>query len=238
MAEENLGLDLASQTGQENIVEAIEGLNDGQNGSGLANQSGQEAIKESIENFSNDIIDVLNDILLAIAPQGTPKASIPTGSVIFYAGLTAPEGFLHCNGTIYNILDYPDLASFIEDNYGSLNYFGGDGTTTFAVPDWRGEFFRAAGTNSRSGQGSGGSVGEHQDQTMHVRLAANKNENVGQLQGNTSGWLSSSNEDALETSNSHYWMNISSGNSGLDSSATQRYASRPTNTSLLVCIKT
>ena len=91
--------------------------------------------------------------------------STPVGTVIYYAGLTAPNGYLKCDGSIYNITDYSDLAFFIKTNYGAENYFGGDGTTTFAVPDWRGEFFRASGTNSHANQGSGANVGVHQDAT-------------------------------------------------------------------------
>jgi hypothetical protein len=32
------------------------------------------------------------------------------------------------------------LANYIESAYGSKNYFGGDGTSTFAVPDWSADF--------------------------------------------------------------------------------------------------
>ena len=60
---------------------------------------------------------------------------LPVGSVISYMGMTAPDNYLICDGTTYNISDYPFLADHIKNNFGSYNYFGGDGTTTFAVPD-------------------------------------------------------------------------------------------------------
>lgn len=186
----------------------------------------------------NGTYDVTNYASVLINVSGGGGSDLITGSVIFYAGTTAPSGYLVCDGTVYNIADYADLASFFNTNYGSVNYWGGNGTTTFAVPDWRGEFFRAAGTNSRAGQGSGGTVGEHQNQTMQNRLAAQKNQNYIQLQGNTSGWLSVDDADAYETSDTHYWMTTTASQSGLDKNAPQRYAARPTNTSLLVCIKT
>ena len=187
------------------------------------NANGEYVAPEGVDGYSPVIVEV--DTVL-------------TGTVIFYAGVTAPAGYLACDGTTYSISDYPQLSEFIEDNYGSVDYFGGDGETTFAVPDWRGEFFRASGQNSRTGQGSGGSVGEHQNATMQNRVAADYGLRVGQVQANTSGWVTVSDADALETSPTHYWMNISSNSVGVDASESQRYASRPTNTSLLVCIKT
>ena len=77
----------------------------------------------------------------------------------------APQGWLRCEGQIINIADYPELATFYASQHGASNYWGGDGITTFAVPDLRGEFIRGAGTNSHVNQGNGGAVGEHQDGT-------------------------------------------------------------------------
>jgi hypothetical protein len=59
-----------------------------------------------------------------------------------------------------------NLAEFINTQFGSYNYFGGDGITTFAVPDLRGEFLRCTGTNSHANNGNGSSVGIHQNGTM------------------------------------------------------------------------
>lgn len=97
------------------------------------------------------------------------QQSTPIGAIIPYMGTTAPSGYLACDGGVYSISLYPLLAGFFETQFGSINYFGGDGTTTFAVPNLQGEFIRGAGTNSHSNQGSGGSVGEHQDGTTHAR---------------------------------------------------------------------
>ena len=77
----------------------------------------------------------------------------------------APQGWLRCEGQEVKIADYPELATFYASQHGASNYWGGDGITTFAVPDLRGEFIRGAGTNSHANQGNGGAVGEHQDGT-------------------------------------------------------------------------
>ena len=58
----------------------------------------------------------------------------PVGSIISYLGNNVPKHYLLCDGTVYNITDYPELAKHIKDEFGAYNYFGGDGITTFAVP--------------------------------------------------------------------------------------------------------
>lgn len=70
-----------------------------------------------------------------MGPQG-PDGN-PIGSIISYLGSTAPEGYLVCDGKEYQIADHSQLAAFFEKEFGSKNHFGGDGTSTFAVPDFR-----------------------------------------------------------------------------------------------------
>ena len=59
----------------------------------------------------------------------------PVGSIISYMGNKVPAHYLLCDGSEYNIADYPELAKHFKDDLGAVNYFGGDGITTFAVPD-------------------------------------------------------------------------------------------------------
>lgn len=63
----------------------------------------------------------------------------PSGAIWEYGGLVTPAGWLFCNGALYNRSDYPDLSTVLG------NRFGGDGTTTFAVPDFRGRVSMGAG---------------------------------------------------------------------------------------------
>jgi microcystin-dependent protein len=53
------------------------------------------------------------------------------GEIKMFAGDFAPSGWAFCDGQLLNISDYPDLHSLIGDTY------GGDGVTTFALPDLR-----------------------------------------------------------------------------------------------------
>ncbi|MDD3241466.1 MAG: tail fiber protein [Bacilli bacterium] len=65
----------------------------------------------------------------------TNTSSTITGTIISFLSTSTPEGYVKCDGTIYNIVDYPKLANFIKNQYGSFSFFGGDGTNTFAVPN-------------------------------------------------------------------------------------------------------
>jgi phage-related tail fiber protein len=61
----------------------------------------------------------------------------PSGSIISYAANTPPSGFLECNGAEISRSVYNDLFNAIGTTFGN-----GDGSTTFKIPDLRGEFIR------------------------------------------------------------------------------------------------
>lgn len=64
----------------------------------------------------------------------TSDASVtPTGVVSFFAGSSAPSGWLLCDGSAVNRTTYSALFGVIGTTYGS-----GDGVTTFTLPDLRG----------------------------------------------------------------------------------------------------
>ena len=98
--------------------------------------------------------------LLKLIAGGTLWADCPIGTINAYGGATAPDGWMLCQGQAISRTDYADLFNVIGTSFGS-----GDGSTTFNVPDLRGEFLRGSGTNSHTNQGSGSAVGVHQDST-------------------------------------------------------------------------
>ena len=59
----------------------------------------------------------------------------PVGGIIRTIGNKTPKHYLMCDGSTHNIVDYPYLAQYFKDTFGAINVFGGDGTTTFGVPD-------------------------------------------------------------------------------------------------------
>ena len=61
----------------------------------------------------------------------------PAGAVIYHAANAPPTGFIKANGAAISRSTYADLFSAIGTTFGA-----GDGSTTFLVPDLRGEFMR------------------------------------------------------------------------------------------------
>lgn len=80
----------------------------------------------------------------------------PAGTVITFAGASAPTGYLACNGQQVDRVTYADLFAAIGVIYGV-----GDGTTTFNLPDLRGEFIR--GWDDGRGIDSGRAFGSSQN---------------------------------------------------------------------------
>jgi microcystin-dependent protein len=58
---------------------------------------------------------------------------VPAGVIHQYAGAAAPDGYLLCDGSAISRTDYANLFAAIGTTYGV-----GDGSTTFAIPDFRG----------------------------------------------------------------------------------------------------
>ncbi|HSY20139.1 MAG TPA: tail fiber protein, partial [Candidatus Acidoferrales bacterium] len=64
------------------------------------------------------------------------------GEIILYPAHFAPHGWRFCDGSLIQISQYPTLYACIGTNY------GGDGVTTFALPDLRGRAPISAGAGS------------------------------------------------------------------------------------------
>lgn len=87
----------------------------------------------------------------------------PTGAIIAYGGVSAPSGYLLCDGSSYLRATYPALFTAISTAYGTA-----DGTH-FNVPDLRGQFLRGVsgassndpGKASRTAMATGGNTGNN-----------------------------------------------------------------------------
>jgi microcystin-dependent protein len=66
------------------------------------------------------------------APTWTTIGVAPTGSIMIWAGSSAPAGWLLCDGTLYSNTTYAALYAIVGTTYGS-------GTGTFAVPNLKGK---------------------------------------------------------------------------------------------------
>lgn len=79
-----------------------------------------------------------------------------TGTVLPFAGAAAPGGWLLCHGQAVSRSEYANLFGVIGETFGD-----GDGSTTFNVPDLRGEFIR--GLDAGRGVDAGRTLGSAQD---------------------------------------------------------------------------
>lgn len=162
----------------------------------------------------------------------------PIGHILSYMGNSTPKHYLICDGNIYNINDYPYLAQHFADNFGKANYFGGDGIATFAVPDLRGEFLRGTGANAHYKQGAGSGVGGHQDATQIQNIfmeASNKRVYAFGASGYASGTVI--NQDSVIATRAGQGSYNADAQNGNASAQISIYTPRPTNTSVLYCIK-
>ena len=82
-------------------------------------------------------------------------AGVPTGAVFCVAVATIPSGYLECNGTAVSRSTFAALFALIGTQYGT-----GNGSTTFNLPDLRGEFVR--GFDNGRGVDSGRSIASNQ----------------------------------------------------------------------------
>ena len=72
---------------------------------------------------------------------------VPAGTVLPFAGDTAPEGWAICNGDPVSRTEYVELFTAIGELWGV-----GDGSTTFNLPDMRGQFLRGKNNGRLDGE--------------------------------------------------------------------------------------
>jgi microcystin-dependent protein len=151
-------------------------------------------------------------------PNGSTQAaavSLPAGVVLHFANSTAPSGWLECNGATVSRATYPALFSAIGTVYGA-----GDGSTTFKLPDLRGQFLR--GWDNGAGVDPGRAIGTSQADafTSHTHSATSGNFSI--------------------TGNTQFSYGGAGASLGISATtaATGGTETRPKNIAMLPCIKT
>ena len=158
---------------------------------------------------------------------GTVYADAPIGAIQAYGGAEAPRGWLLCDGSAVSRTVYSELFAKIGTAFGE-----GDGSTTFNIPDLRGEFLRGAGTNGHSEQGNGGNVGQHQDATVIGKSYWSHNNGNIYLTSDDSSFV---NMDTLKTNADLLKMAAPAANPSGSNGVV--FTLRPTNTSVNYIIK-
>ena len=87
---------------------------------------------------------------------------VPSGTVLYFAGSSAPAGWLKANGAAVSRTAYAALFAAIGTPYGA-----GDGRSTFNLPDLRGEFIRGWDDGRGVDPGRGFGFGQADDMQQH-----------------------------------------------------------------------
>jgi phage-related tail fiber protein len=151
----------------------------------------------------------------------TPTGSSDTGSVTFFATSSAPAGWLKANGAAVSRTTYAALFSAIGTTFGV-----GDGSTTFNLPDLRGEFMR--GWDDGRGVDTGRAFGSAQ------ATRVNNIQTVGR--GGTGLFTSITVDDNGTTSSLIYTGGFTGGDQSLNFTK-KGGDTYPRNIALLACIK-
>lgn len=106
------------------------------------------AISRSKLDFGGGLVDAdiapgANIASSKISGLGGAGGAPPTGGIMPYAGSAAPSGWLLCDGSAVSRTLQSSLFSVIGITYG-----GGDGSSTFNVPDLRGRVIVGVGTHA------------------------------------------------------------------------------------------
>lgn len=154
-------------------------------------------------------LGVLNQSSLSFAPAN----AVPIGAVNTFAMNSAPSGWLSCDGSAVSRTTYSGLFSAVGTTYGT-----GDGSTTFNVPDLRGEFVR--GLDNGRGVDSGRVLGSAQADEFKAH-----NHTVGQY------------GDFIRTTTTVMAAGYEPAQNNVNTSSTGGTETRPRNIALLYCIK-
>ncbi len=158
----------------------------------------------------------------------------PAGTVNYFANTTAPNGYLIGNGQAVNRTTYAELFAAIGTLYGA-----GDGTTTFNVPDLRGEFIRGAALTGTVDAGR--TFGSKQAGTI-VNGDFDPSPTPSSMQASTGSYQSNYGADSFDATvyspvTTIASWNAASGTYNQASGSNNFGITRPRNIALLPCIK-
>jgi microcystin-dependent protein len=161
------------------------------------------------------------------------SGGIPTGSILADTTGSVPTGFLECDGAAVSRTTYSNLYAALGVMYGN-----GDGSTTFNLPDMRGQFLRgfdngagidpdAASRTDRGDGTSGDNIGTLQADEFgahgHTDTFKRRSSSDGHL-GSSSDWLAGKPVSSVTTTSKT--TSDSGGNE-----------TRPVNINVMFCIK-
>jgi microcystin-dependent protein len=174
------------------------------------------------------IITKVDAIAASLASTISGLNSVPTGAVVPFGGSAVPTGWLECNGQAVSRTTYAALFTAIGTTAGV-----GNGTTTFNVPDLRGEFVRGWDNGRAVDAGRALMSTQATNMAAHVHLngISNTLDNIFVYGGTTTGMPGSATHQVEESSNPATYQ----GPTSSTGSGTETY---PRNVALMYCIRT
>lgn len=123
------------------------------------------------------------DVLMSLSREavyffGVKQPLVPVGAIQIFAGSSAPDGYLLCQGQAISKSTYNLLWNEIGNTY--LNGRAG-GTSNFYLPDLRGVFIRGAGLSTAySPNVTGGTLGQFQTHSVqdHYHKYSRPNDSI------------------------------------------------------------
>jgi microcystin-dependent protein len=104
--------------------------------------------------------------------------TIPPGTVVAFAGATVPPGWLLCDGHPVSRTTYAALFDAIKVVHG-----GGDGTSTFNLPDYQGRFLRGVNNGTTRDPDAATRTAPKEADAAVTGGAGNPGDKVGSIQG-------------------------------------------------------
>lgn len=157
-------------------------INSAHKGSGRPSYvtAGMIWVKDSVSPWLIYMYDGSADVLIGKVGGSsfTPENGVRTGAVLYFPATTAPAGFIKANGGLLSRTTYADLWAFANAS-GNLaasdgawqagQFSPGDGSTTFRIPDGRGEGVRGwdDGRGIDTGRGIGTWQGDQNKAHSH-----------------------------------------------------------------------
>ena len=164
------------------------------------------------------------------AQWNSASAGVNTGDIIYRTSNTVPNGYMKANGAVISRTTYANLFSVIGTTFGA-----GDGSTTFNLPDLRGEFIR--GWDDGKGADSGRTLGSWQDDMFETHKHL---ENTLHITGYDGKTFSNGNGSEYRGSQTDYRISTTGGMYTATSPYTQNTGgieTRPRNVALMAIIK-
>lgn len=138
-----------------------------------------------------------------------------TGMIHLYTSTLAPAGrLLKANGAVISRSQFPELFAKIGTIYGA-----GNGTTTFNLPDLRGEFMRFYddGRGVDAGRGLGGVQMDSFKSHLHENTGSISSTNLGTKTSNTTG--NHNHSGTVSSEGNHYHQTLSNATASPSSSS-------------------